>query len=95
MIILFSLFFITATVQAGTDIQQSKLAEVRQIVTIDVVKDSINTWISNWGVSCQIPERIIESEKKYYTEMSKDCTYLLEYVLSDKKDNYNPLYRYQ
>lgn len=94
MIILFSLFFITATVQAGTDIQQSKLAEVRQIVTIDVVKDSINTWISNWGVSCRIPERIIESEKKFFTETSKDYTYLLEYVLSDKKDNYNPLYRY-
>lgn len=65
MRILSVLFFVTFF-QAGTDIQQSKLAEARKIATIDVVKDSINTWISNWGVSCRIPERIIESEKKVF-----------------------------
>ena len=93
MNILFLLFYIT-TVQAGTDIQLSKLAEARQVATTDVVKDSIYSWISNWGFSCRIPERIIESEKKFFTETSKDYTYLLGYTLSDKEDNENSLYKY-
>ena len=90
-----SLFFIITILQTGADIQQSKITKAKQVASIEIVKDSLDSWISNWGLSCRIPERIIESEKKFFNKPTKDYTYLLEYVLFDEDDDdEDPFYRY-
>lgn len=84
---------LTMLVTSKEGAQYLKLEEAKKIATIDIVKDSLDAWISNWALYCCVPDKIIKSEKTFLNEMFEKGVFLLEYSLYDE-DNPSSLYKY-